>query len=167
MGDAREDLTTAAELPEGDIIRMLLEQHALIKEIFRRLPDASGEAKSQLFDDLSALLAVHEAGEEDVLRPVSRQLTGDQVADARTEEEQRALEVLAQLRLLDIDSFEFDTLFHSFAEAVVQHAEIEEKVEFQAVLRDLDAEHRRELGTRFAAAERRAPAHPQVHQLAD
>ncbi|GAB7003363.1 hypothetical protein JCM18899A_08340 [Nocardioides sp. AN3] len=31
MGDAAEDRAKAAELPEGDVIRVLLEQHARIK----------------------------------------------------------------------------------------------------------------------------------------
>jgi len=160
MGDVHEDLATAAELPEGDIIRMLLEQHVLIRETFRLLKDASGETKQQLFDDLRTLLAVHETAEEMVLRPVSRHCTGDQVADARNEEEQRANEVLGQLEQMDVDSFEFDTMLNAFEEAVVHHSDIEEKVEFQAVLRDIDADQRRDLGARLAAAEKVAPTHP-------
>ena len=160
MSDVQEDLATAAELPEGDIIRILLEQHVLIREIFRLMKDASGETKQQLFADLRALLAVHETAEEIVLRPVSRHCTGDQVADARNEEEQRANEVLSQLEQLDVDSFEFDTVLNGFEEAVVHHSDIEEKVEFQAVLRDIDAEQRRNLGGRLAAVEKVAPTRP-------
>ena len=39
MGDAAEDRVSAAQLPEGDVIRILLEQHARIRELFA---DASG-----------------------------------------------------------------------------------------------------------------------------
>ena len=79
MGDAAEDRTKAAQLPEGDVILILLEQHARIRELFADVKSAEGERKQHAFDELRALLAVHETAEEMVLRPVSRDAAGASV----------------------------------------------------------------------------------------
>jgi predicted Zn-ribbon and HTH transcriptional regulator len=81
------DLTGAAqaiEQPHGDVITILLEQHWRIRELFTHVKRAEGRRKQQAFDELRILLAVHEAAEEMVLRPVSCQDAGAAVADART-----------------------------------------------------------------------------------
>src|SRR4051794_41915026 len=87
MGQADQELAQAASLPEGDVIRILLEQHARIRELFADVSSAEGEHKAQAFDELRALLAVHETAEEMVLRPGSQKGGGESVADARNHEE--------------------------------------------------------------------------------
>jgi hypothetical protein len=37
MGDANEDRAKARALPEGDVVRVLLEQHAQIRELFTQV----------------------------------------------------------------------------------------------------------------------------------
>jgi hypothetical protein len=61
------------------------------------------------FDQLRELLAVHEAGEELILRAITRHHVpgGNQVADARMAEEHEAKETLAALEKLDVNSPEF------------------------------------------------------------
>src|ERR1700712_4707532 len=110
MGDASEDRAEAAKLPEGDVIRVLLEQHARIRDLFQHVTEAQGEHKQQAFDELRALLAVHETAEEMVLRPVTSNTAGKAVADARNQEESEANEVLAKLEKLDVASADFDSL---------------------------------------------------------
>ena len=104
MGDATEDRAKAAELPEGDVIRVLLEQHARVRELFADVRSAEGEHKQHAFDELRALLPVHETAEEMVLRPISTSVAGDKVADARHEEEAEANQVLQELEGLDCGS---------------------------------------------------------------
>jgi hypothetical protein len=43
-----------AQLPKGDVVRILLEQHMRIDELFGRVRNASGKSKQQLFDELPA-----------------------------------------------------------------------------------------------------------------
>src|SRR3954451_21599269 len=121
MGDVQEDRAKAATLPEGDVIRVLLEQHARIRELFAHVQSASGEHKKQTFDELRALLAVHETAEEMVLRPVSSKAAGKEVAEARNQEEAAANEVLADLEKLDVDTPEFDRMLADFERSVDQH----------------------------------------------
>jgi hemerythrin superfamily protein len=160
MGDAAEDRAEAAQLPEGDVIRILLEQHARIRELFADVKSSSGEHKQQAFDELRALLAVHETAEEMVLRPVSQEIAGAAVAEARNHEEAEANKVLAQLEDLDCSSAEFDLLLATFEQSVSDHAENEESEEFPAVLSSCDEQRRADLGLRIKAAESIAPTHP-------
>src|SRR4051812_30995106 len=110
MGDAAQDRAQAAELPEGDVVRVLLEQHARIRELFADVKGADGEHKQHAFDELRALLAVHETAEEMVLRRVTAKTAGQDVVDARNHEEAEANEVLKALEKLDVSSADFDTL---------------------------------------------------------
>jgi len=160
VGDATEDRAKAAELPEGDVIRVLLQQHARIRELFADVKTADGDHKQHAFDELRALLAVHETAEEMVLRPVTKKTAGDDVADARNKEEAEANEVLAQLEKLDVGGTEFDTRLMEFEKAVDEHAEAEESQEFPAILSQCDDDQRQTMGKHLRAAEGIAPTHP-------
>lgn len=160
MGDAAEDLAKVHDLPEGDVVRILLEQHARIRELFQDVMSADGEHKAQAFDELRALLAVHETAEELVLRPVTKKTGGDAVADARNEEESEANEVLKELEKLDVSSAEFATKLAEFQKSVDEHAEAEENDEFPLILSSCDADERQTMGRHILAAEKIAPTHP-------
>lgn len=62
---------------ETNVIDLLLEQHERIKTLFAQLPTAPGTEKSDLFDDLVRLLAVHETAEEEVGHPCARRNIDD------------------------------------------------------------------------------------------
>jgi hemerythrin superfamily protein len=160
MGGAAEDRAKAAELPEGDVIRILLEQHARIRELFKDVKSAEGEHKEHAFGELRALLAVHETAEEMVLRPVTSRTAGDAVAGARNEEEAEANEVLKALGMMDVTSADFDAKLAEFEKAVDDHAEAEEHEEFPLILRECDESRRQTMGTQIRAAESVAPTHP-------
>jgi hemerythrin superfamily protein len=160
MGDAAEDRAKAAELPEGDVIRVLLEQHSRIRELFSEVLSMEGEHKKHAFDDLRALLAVHETAEEMVLRPVTKETAGQAVVDARNQEEAEANKVLAELEKLDVDSPDFDEKLRTLEKAVDDHAEAEEHEEFPTVLESCDQDRRKKMGTHLRAAEGIAPTHP-------
>lgn len=160
MGNAMQDRAEAAKLPDGDVIKVLLEQHAQIHDLIERVMSGAGEAKKEAFDSLRALLAVHETAEEMVLRPVSSKVAGEDVAQGRNEEEKEANEVLAALEKMDVTSADFDQQFAKFATAVDKHAEAEEAGEFPAILDQCSEDERRSMGTKIKAAEATAPTHP-------
>jgi rubrerythrin len=160
MGDAAEDRAEATKLPEGDVVRLLLEQHARVRDLFAEVKTAEGEHKKHVFDELRALLAVHETAEEMVLRPVTAETAGQAVVDARNKEEAEANVVLKELEKLDVGSPDFDDKLASFEQAVDSHAEAEENEEFPTVISSCDEDRRRTMGTHLRAAESIAPTHP-------
>ena len=160
MGNAVEDREKAARLPEGDVIRILLEQHARIRDLFEDVKESEGPHKEQAFDELRALLAVHETAEEMVLRPVSQEVAGEEVVEERNHEEQEANHVLEQLESMDVNSADFDEQLEMFEQAVDRHAEAEEHDEFPAILDSCDEERRAAMGKRLKAVEGIAPTHP-------
>ena len=160
MGHAGSERIRAAELPEGDVIRILLEQHARVRELFTELKGSAGKAKQELFDELRGLLAVHETAEEMVLRPTSRRVAGESVVDARNHEEAEASKVLAALEKLDVGTPDFDKELAAFEKAVSDHADLEEQQEFPSVLAECDETERAVMGRMLRAAEAVGPTHP-------
>lgn len=153
MSGAEDDRKKAATLPDGDVIRILYEQHAQIQALFERVEKATGDRRQTAFDELTALLVAHETAEQSVLRPVTRETAGDEVVQARLQEEQKANQVIAELKKLDVNSSEFDRMFAEFKKAVVDHAEHEENDEFPSVLEERDEDERRVMGKRLSKAE--------------
>lgn len=145
---------------DRDVIDVLLSQHRRVKELMADIRTADGEHKRQAFDELRALLAVHETAEEMVLRPVTRSIGQQAVADARNAEENEANHVLAELEKLDPAGTEFDTTFATFEQAVLMHAEKEEHEEFPEIRARTDADRRANLGRSLLRAEKMAPTHP-------
>ena len=160
MGDPTQDRITAAMLPEGDVVGILLEQHARIKELFAAVRGASGEAKVDSFNELRALLAVHETAEQIVLRPNTSERGDEKVAAERIQEEVEATKALAQLEQLDLESPAFAAGFADFEKAVNDHAEAEESEEFPAIVSDYTVEERQKMGRALKALEDIAPTHP-------
>jgi hypothetical protein len=160
MGDSIDDLEKAAMLPEGDVIRILLEQHARIREGLQAVRLASGTERGDLFAELRAVLAVHETAEQVVLRPHTDHIIDQELADARTREEVEATKMLAELENLATDSVEFEELFADFERAVTDHADAEEEHEFPQILIDCTPEERTTLGARLTAIEDVAPTRP-------
>ncbi|MDX3355369.1 hemerythrin domain-containing protein [Streptomyces sp. ME01-24h] len=160
MSDAKTEREQADELPGGDVVRILLQQHAHIRDLFSNVTKTRGEQRQQWFDELRATLAVHETAEEMILRPVARRTAGEAEADARDREEKAASEALAGLERMDVDSDEFATEFRFFERAVIAHAEREEREEFPAVRAGCDREQLRTIGYHLQSVLAMAPTHP-------
>jgi hemerythrin superfamily protein len=160
MSSATIERTAAARLPDGDVVAVLLTQHARIRDLFATVRGTRGDARRQAFDELRALLAVHEVAEELIVRPVAKRTAGEQEAEHRNTEEAEATEVLKRLERMDPDSAGFDAAIGEFERAVGEHADHEESEEFPSILRECTAEHRQTMGERLARAERLAPTHP-------
>jgi hemerythrin superfamily protein len=160
MSDPTGTAAEAIQRPEGNIIDILVQQHARIRELFAQVKATEGKRKAETFDELRVLLAAHETGEEMVLRPVSAADAGKDVVDARNSEESEANRVLADLEKMDMSSSAFESAFASFEQAVLDHAEHEEHEEFPAVRDREDSDKLVSMGKTLQAAEKIAPTHP-------
>jgi hemerythrin superfamily protein len=152
--------TPQEPLHEEDVIEILLRQHARIREGFIQVKAATGDERREKFVELRALLAAHETAEEMVLRPVSSQVAGPAVADARNAEEKEANQVLARLDDLDVTQPEFDSLFREFQQLVLDHAAKEEAEEFPAVQSGRKPDELASMGRVLLAVEKVAPTRP-------
>jgi len=149
VSEAQEDREKAAKYPDGDVLRVLYEHHALIHELLEQVESSKGEQRKTTFTRLTALLKAHEMAEEAVVRPVTAQTAGEQVVEARNEEENEADEVIVTLSELDVDSSEFDEKFAELKESVTEHAESEEDEEFPTLDSGRSPQQRQEMGRQF------------------
>jgi Hemerythrin HHE cation binding domain len=160
MTTSDDERKAAARLPDGDVVAILLEQHARIRELFQQVSGTVGDDRKRAFAELRAMLAVHEAAEEVVVRPVAKKTAGAPEAEARNAEEREAAKVLKQLESMDLGGPEFEEVLAEFEQAVSDHAEHEEREEFPALLEQCTPEQRHAMGTRLRRAEHLAPTHP-------
>ncbi|HET7667102.1 MAG TPA: hemerythrin domain-containing protein [Mycobacterium sp.] len=146
-----------------DVVKFLKDQHNLIKDMFEEVLSASDEkAREKAFIDLRKLLAVHETAEEMVVHPRARHeiANGDEIVQARLEEEHEAKEQLSKLESMDVGSKEFINELTKFRDAVISHAEHEENEEFDKLQRKLDSGDRERMAKAVMAAEAIAPTRP-------
>lgn len=146
-----------------DVVRFLKDQHNLIKDLFEEVFSASdSKAREEAFVNLRQLLAVHETAEEMVVHPSARRevTDGDDVVDARLKEEHEAKEMLSKLEDMDLDSEEFLTELEKFREAVIDHADREEREEFDKLQRALSSDDLGRMAKAVVAAEAIAPTRP-------
>jgi hypothetical protein len=160
MTQADQEPANAAELPPGSLVAVLLNQHGWIRKLFAEVDSTRGKERQAAFDTLRTLLAIHEAGEEIVVRPISKKADDGAVADARNAEEKTAAGVLADLEKLDVDGEEFAQKLAAFKKDVFEHAEHEEREEFPYLLTALDADRQLKLGARLVKVEGGSPPHP-------
>lgn len=161
MSDVTQNGSRMPDPPARDVLDVLRDQHARIRALFVRVKGAADvESRQEAFDELRALLAMHETAEEMVLRPVSIESAGKGVAEARNREEAQANEVLAGLEALEVGNLEFDSHIAEFEKAVIAHAEAEEREEFPWVAELTDERDRQRMGSLLVAVEKAGPTHP-------
>src|SRR5690625_5211955 len=122
-----------------DVVDFLTAQHALIRTLFDETLLAAGGEREESFVRLRRLLAVHETAEEEIVHPrANRELdNGGDVVSARLSEEKRAKAVLADLESVDVDSEFFTEKLRELRNAVIEHAEHEERDEFAGLRAEL------------------------------
>ncbi|HWG28886.1 hemerythrin domain-containing protein [Actinospica sp.] len=160
MHTAREERMAAAQLPQANVVSILYEQHAQLRDQFAVVPDLRGEYRRAAFDMLREMLARHEAAEESVLRPVTSKLLPAALSRARNEEEKAATHQLAELERMDVDGSEFAPRLRQLEEQMLLHFVREETEEFPVVLGELSAHEQEELGRWMLRAIELAPSHP-------
>jgi hemerythrin superfamily protein len=144
-----------------DVVELLLAQHQHIRQRFADLESASGAVRQDIFEELRRFLAVHETAEELITHPRARTVPGgNDVVDARLEEETESKKLLASLDRMSVDDPQFPAQLAELKAAVLAHAEAEEREEFP-LLREGLGEHQRAVMARAVqAAEAIAPTHP-------
>ena len=50
MSDQDHDRAEAAQLPEGDLVAILLTQHATVRDLLEQVSGSSGQDRKQAFD---------------------------------------------------------------------------------------------------------------------
>jgi Hemerythrin HHE cation binding domain len=115
----------------GDVVDFLLVQHEAVKQAFEDVIHADDEAKATAFSQLEVLLQVHEAGEQQVVHPVTRDVAGSpEIAEQRVEEERQASSALSELSRMGVADRGFDAAFADLHASVLEHASEEESEEF-------------------------------------
>ena len=146
---------------DEDVIALLVRQHNEIRQLFTTLETAKGDERRDDFRELVRLLAVHETAEEEVTHPAARSGEGGQaIVDARLAEEREAKELLSRLDQLGPDGEGFDVLLAQLREAVLAHAEHEEREEFPRLQAAYDSEQLQTMAKAARAAEAIAPTRP-------
>jgi hypothetical protein len=152
MSDAAHDRAEAAELPDDDVVAVVLRQHAMIRDLMTKVDNTAGQSRLQTFNELAALIRAHERAEQQVLRPVGIEAEGKKSAKARTKEEEKADEALLGLDGLDVDGADFRDRFEAFRTMVEEHAEAEEEHELAPLRDEMSPEQRVQLGQAFLDA---------------
>jgi len=160
MNQVEMERMEARRLPAGNVIGVLLEQHAQIRELYAAVRNSTGPDRRDAFDRLRTLLAAHEAGEQGVLRPVSRQVVGQRIPAAHEEEEAEVARVMAELEGLDVAGDRFAEQFARFARVLSAHAVSEEDEEYPAVRAGRSDEELEEMGVRLLAGRLELAAWP-------
>lgn len=152
MTSTARESSILAGLHEDDVVRVLVEQHDRIRELFAQVHATTAGPRARAFSDLAHLLTLHESLEEELLRPVTLELGELDVARARSSEELRAETMLSRCQALDTGSDEFGLALGQLEAAVLDHAGMEEVEELPAILAGVDEERRRDLGRAVRAA---------------
>ncbi len=149
--EASRHRAEADQLADGDVVGVVLRQHADILDAIEQVTSGTGAARADDWDRLSRLLRAHETAEQEVIRPLVQRSDDPQEAQARNAEEQEADQEVARLSSMGADSPDFRPAFDEFAGTVHDHAEAEEQHEL-SMLRELPWARRVELGAEFLAA---------------
>jgi hemerythrin superfamily protein len=142
------------------IIEALRQDHDEFRQMFAQLETATGEQRRDLFHQLLGELIRHEVSEEEILRPVSKRDAGEEIANARINEESQAEELLKEMENLDTDSAEFTAKLAMLRQEVENHAQAEETQEFPRVAEKESPERLEQMGKVFEAAKKAAPTRP-------
>jgi hemerythrin superfamily protein len=145
-----------------DVVSFLKEQHQQVKSLFETVLSSKGETREKAFYTLRRMLAVHETAEEEIVHPAARRslADGEQIVNARLREENEAKKALAELEKVDCSTVEFEQKFRTLQQAVIAHAESEEKTEFERLGAVLDQSQLTRMKKAAEVAEAVAPTRP-------
>jgi hypothetical protein len=118
-----------SDVGAGELVAVIGGQHVRIERLMVEVLHTSGPEQQVVFDQFRRFLALHEAAEQVLVRPVALEvLPDDAVSRQRITEEQDAAAVVAHLETL-VGSDVFDVQFGLLREAVTKHAKAEEQEE--------------------------------------
>ncbi len=144
-----------------NVVEVLLAQHDRIRTMFEEFSTAPLSQQQERFDQLRRFLAVHETAEELVTHPRVRMAEGgNAIVDARLEEETASKKLLATLDGMSLEDADFPARFQELQDAVLAHAEAEEREEFPLLRAEADQKQLEKMAAALIAAEAMAPTHP-------
>ncbi|WP_246074413.1 hemerythrin domain-containing protein [Nonomuraea terrae] len=154
--------TAPETMGETDVIDLLQAQHAMIRDLFDEVEQASAKDRAEAFTRLVRLLAVHETAEEEIVHPYARRKIdgGDEVIDDRLAEENEAKELLSRMDQAGPAAPDFMENLLMLRAAVEAHARSEERYEFLQLRAHTSEAERRSMAAGVKAAEAMAPTHP-------
>jgi hemerythrin superfamily protein len=138
------------------VFQTLAEQHGEVSALLKRLQDKP-EKKLELWPEIRRELLSHERGEMREVYPVLRANPATRVLAEHHDQEASEMEAL--IGQIDIASSEaWPPLFDQLVDAVLRHADEEEKAIFPKAQDALGHQVARELEPRFLAAKKQAAA---------
>src|SRR4051794_30537187 len=147
---------------QDDVVELLRAQHTRIRAMFTEFDRAAGTpARQDRFEELRRFLAGHETAEEIVVHPAARNADGGaEVVRDRLREEHDAKQVLSRLDGMAVTDPGFADDLATLREAVLAHADNEEREEFPLLQSSTDERTRARLAGAVRAAGALAPPHP-------
>ena len=121
----------------ADVVSFLTEQHEQLKSLMPTVLERQGPERTNRFAQVRAVLAAHEALEQEAVHPRAMAEVDEEVVQARLNEESAAENAIADLEQLDVDSPDFVNGYNKLCADVVAHAEKEEHEEFNKLSGDL------------------------------
>jgi hemerythrin superfamily protein len=150
-----------------DAIELLLRDHRLIDGLAEQLDTVDEPAEiRRLYLRIVEELAAHEAAEQQVVFPAFRaavELADDNTLAHRMGEHEELNELLAEMRGLAPDCFEFIKRGSALLLEIRGHFLREEESVFAQMRAKLGADELAELGRRVLAAKQHSPAFPDDH----
>ena len=145
---------------ENDVTEVVLEQHKDVVQRLSAVLSKTGSDRTEEFESLAKFLPAHEAAERAVIYPALRALgaEGTRIAEARTQEEGAASDVITKLKGLDTGSAEFETMFTEFSAKVHQHAASEEAEVLPLLNSSTTLEQRQTMGEVFLGSRAGSPS---------
>jgi hemerythrin superfamily protein len=154
-------MTAQTNGEHASLVALLAEDHQALKTLLDQVGQP-GVDQAELFSHLVRDLIAHEVAEEEIVYPTLRREVpgGDQLADARIAEQQKAEELLAKMEKMDPNSPEFGQHLQQLKNAVLEHAQAEETQVFPELESHLDDHRLQQLGSVYKLAKATAPTHP-------
>jgi hemerythrin superfamily protein len=151
-----------SDTTSNDLIAQLREDHQQIERMFSDLGHAGPARAGDGFWDLTNELVRHEVAEEEIVYPQVRKKVpnGDRLATARIKEQAKAEDLLAKIEKAGVDDERFAVRVEKLRNAVLAHAQKEERLIFEPLSRVLDPDEREQLGALYHIAKTAAPTHP-------
>lgn len=132
-----------------DPVKLLKQQHALVKELFEKFEDAEDD-RDEIFQQIADNFAAHSKIEEKLFYPaVYVGDLKDKLLEA-VEEHLSVKRVIADLLEMESDNDTFDAKVKVLKEQIEHHVEEEENELFPKSAKVLDKEPREELGDAMA-----------------
>jgi hemerythrin superfamily protein len=146
-------------------IELLKEQHAEVKDLFKKIDKAEEpDEKEELFTKIADNLAVHATVEEKYFYPATKSTRTEELLREAVEEHLSMKRVIADLLDCPPDDPQFDAKIKVLMDTVERHMEEEEDDLFPKVKKMIDKELLKTLGAQMeeAAEELKAEGSPRM-----